>query len=306
MTAVTEVSATHPLKVVGVTRPNFLLLPPICVALALAVVLYEGSSVEWLRLIPIVLGALAAHVAVNAFNEHADFHSGLDFRTERTPFSGGSGTLVTHPELAPAAAKLAWLATLVTVICGLWLLLEVGLGLLPFGLIGLALVLSYSGPISRHRWWVLIAPGLGFGIAMVLGTAFALSGQVSVLSVSAALLVFFLVSNLLLLNQFPDREADASVGRDNVVIRDPILGTRVYGGFLLGAGLSLVTAMVIEPLAGLAVLPLYFGWRAWRGASQFSQDVQRLLPAMGANVVATLATPSVLALVLLVRFFLNL
>jgi 1,4-dihydroxy-2-naphthoate octaprenyltransferase len=38
------------------------------------------------------------HGAVNAFNEYEDIKSGLDFKTQRTPFSGGSGTIVPVPE----------------------------------------------------------------------------------------------------------------------------------------------------------------------------------------------------------------
>ena len=304
-----EASAAPSLAVVGVARPNFLLLPPVCVALALAVAVYEGHEVAWLRLLPIMIGAIAAHVAVNAFNEHADFHSGLDFRTERTPFSGGSGTLVAHPHLAAAALKLAWIALAITVICGLWLLLEAGPGLLFFGLLGLLLVLGYSGPIAKHRWWVLLAPGIGFGVAMLLGTVFALTGQLSPLSIAAGLLVGFLVSNLLLLNQFPDRDADASVGRDNMVIRDPVLAARVYGSLLFGAILSLGVVVAIEPLSALAALPLLFGWRVWRDATQHAKyhagDVAALLRAMGINVMVTLATPAVLAASILTAFFLE-
>jgi 1,4-dihydroxy-2-naphthoate octaprenyltransferase len=36
---------------------------------------------------------VGVHVAVNALNEASDYKTGIDFNTERTPFSGGSGTL---------------------------------------------------------------------------------------------------------------------------------------------------------------------------------------------------------------------
>ncbi|MAK74397.1 MAG: prenyltransferase, partial [Pseudomonadales bacterium] len=72
-------------------RPPFLLLALVTVALAAALTpsaLLLDS--DWLL---VLLGALAAHGAVNVLNEYADFHSGLDLHTERTPFSGGSGYL---------------------------------------------------------------------------------------------------------------------------------------------------------------------------------------------------------------------
>ncbi len=56
----------------------------------------------------VLLGALAAHGAVNALNEYADYRSGLDLRTARTPFSGGSGTLVDHPQSWRRRCGSAW------------------------------------------------------------------------------------------------------------------------------------------------------------------------------------------------------
>ncbi|MGR9073580.1 MAG: hypothetical protein ACU833_11000 [Gammaproteobacteria bacterium] len=40
------------------------------------------------------------HASIKLFNEYEDFGSKLDFLTQRTPFTGGSGTLIIAPELA--------------------------------------------------------------------------------------------------------------------------------------------------------------------------------------------------------------
>ena len=72
------------------------------------------------------MGALCCHVSVNAFNEYYDFRSGLDARTRRTPFSGGSGTLPGKPELAGQALATAVVTHLavvaVAVVLAEWLL----------------------------------------------------------------------------------------------------------------------------------------------------------------------------------------
>ena len=52
-------------------------------------------------------GRRGAHLAVNMLNEYFDFKSGLDFKTQRTPFSGGSGTLPANPHLARQALTTA-------------------------------------------------------------------------------------------------------------------------------------------------------------------------------------------------------
>lgn len=108
----------------GPARVPFLLLTPACMALGVAwsawQLAQQGQSLNVLDALLCVLGALAAHVAVNALNEHHDFRSGLDQRTQRTPFSGGSGVLPANPALAPVALAMGWGALLVTVLTGLY------------------------------------------------------------------------------------------------------------------------------------------------------------------------------------------
>jgi 1,4-dihydroxy-2-naphthoate octaprenyltransferase len=288
----------------GVARPNFLLLPPICVSLGIATAYVEGATVQTASLVVALIGAIAAHVAVNALNEYADFSSGLDLRTNKTTFSGGSGTLVARPDLALGARALGYAAVFVTVICGFWLVWSVGSGVLVFGVLGLALLLAYTGPLLRYRWLVLIAPGLGFGPLMILGSHYVAAQSLAPLAIAASLLVFFLVNNLLLLNQFPDREADVLVGRDNLVIHDVALAARVYGLFVLAAAACVVAMAYWQPFAVAALLPLGLTIKAWRSAANFNGDVAPLLPAMGMNVAATLLSPLLATLGLLVPVWL--
>lgn len=42
----------------------------------------------------LILGMMTAHFSVNALNDYMDYKSGLDFKTPRTPFSGGTKLLV--------------------------------------------------------------------------------------------------------------------------------------------------------------------------------------------------------------------
>ena len=74
-------------------RLPFLVLTPACVLLGLASVHWTHDHLDLLMAALVMLGALAAHVSVNAFNEYLDFRSGLDAMTKPTPFSGGSGVL---------------------------------------------------------------------------------------------------------------------------------------------------------------------------------------------------------------------
>ena len=104
---------------IATARPAFLILTPCCLLLAPAFAVAAGLSIDYIDLILVIVGGLAAHVSVNMFNEYEDFRSGLDFQTQRTPFSGGSGTLPAEPELAKAVQGL-WgglLASVASVQC---------------------------------------------------------------------------------------------------------------------------------------------------------------------------------------------
>jgi 1,4-dihydroxy-2-naphthoate polyprenyltransferase len=284
-----------PFSVVGVARPNFLLLTPICLLLGLASVMLSGAGIEWSVFAVVLVGGLMAHVSVNALNEYADFQSGLDFKTEKTPFSGGSGTLIVQPRLAIQALALGLFSLGVTIASGLFLIQRAGWGLIPIGLLGVVIIIFYTGWINRNRFLVLIAPGLGFGPLMVVGTDYALTGTYGGVALLLSFIPFFLVNNLLLLNQIPDAEADRSVGRDNFAIAlQPEQSAWLYLGFALMAYLIVILGVVtgMLPMGALAgLLTLGLSYQIFQGVKGYRGDLAQLLPYMGKNVVVTLLTP---------------
>lgn len=291
-------------QLLGPMRVPFLVLPPVCVLLGVGTAVWTDSPINLLSLGLAFIGALAAHISVNALNEYFDFKSGLDFRTMRTPFSGGSGTLPANPAMARSALYIGLITAAITALIGLYFLLTRGWALLPIGLLGLALIFSYTPWITRQPLLCLIAPGLGFGLLMVMGTEFALTGGFSWTGFMASLVPFFLVSNLLLLNQFPDVEADRTIGRRHLpIVMGRGASTLVYGTFLLltylaiGVGVSL-GVLPVASLLGFLSLPL--AALAFSGAYRHAENLEKLAPAMGLNVLTTILTPALVALGLLI------
>ncbi len=175
----------------GPMRPPFLILGPVCVFLGYACARWRGGDVSVWNFILALMGAVAAHISVNALNEHSDFKSGLDFKTRRTPFSGGSGTLPAHPEAARGTLWVGILGAAVVLAVGLYFIAMRGAGILPLGLAGLALIVLYTNYITRNPFWCLLAPGLGFGFFMVMGSDFVLSGSYSLAGFVASLSPLF-------------------------------------------------------------------------------------------------------------------
>jgi 1,4-dihydroxy-2-naphthoate octaprenyltransferase len=145
----------------------------------------------------------------------------------------------------------------------------------------------------------LIAPGLGFGTLMVMGTHFVLTGEYSWTAFIASCVPFFLVSNLLLLNQFPDVEADRSVGRRNYPV---LIGRRasslIYGLFLLLAFVSVIIGVLLAYLPKLSLIglaALLLALPAFMGAYRHADDIKRLIPSMGLNVLINIIMPVLVA-----------
>ena len=278
----------------GSMRIPFLILPPTCVGLGVADAFYSGTQINIIYLLLIIVGAVCAHISVNALNEYDDFKTGLDFNTVQTPFSGGSKTIPENPENAHHALIVGLVTLIATIIIGIYFLYVRGLMLLPIGLFGLFIVIAYTKWLTKSPILCLIAPGLGFGHLMVMGTSYVLTGTYSWTAFLISMIPFFLVSNLLLLNQFPDIEADREIGRKHLPI---IIGKKacvlIYGLFLLFTYSSIITGVVLGllPVESLiSLLCLIFAIYIFWGVKKNSDSIEELIPFMGMNVILILAT----------------
>jgi 1,4-dihydroxy-2-naphthoate octaprenyltransferase len=290
--------------ILGPMRLPFLILTPACVALGFGTSLWTQGYVSTLQVIMVLVGAIAAHISVNAFNEYFDFKSGLDFHTQRTPFSGGSGTLPAKPHMAKHALIIAVTSVSLVVIIGFYFLSVRGPALLPIGALGLFLLIFYTPWIAHHPFLCLVAPGLGFGPFMVMGTHVALTGNYSWTALVASLIPFFLVSNLLLLNQFPDVEADRDVGRKHLPI---VIGRRasslLYAGFLAMTYMALIWGVYNHFLPRASLIGLTTAVLAIPvslGAYRYAENVKKLIPAMGINVAINILTPILVSIGLII------
>jgi len=285
--------------ILGPMRLPFLILTPACVLLGIGTAAWSRAPINGLQVALVLIGAVAAHISVNVLNEYFDFKSGLDLTTQRTPFSGGSGTLPGNPKAARSALVTGLVALAITILVGIYFLVVRGWLLLPLGVVGVLTIYLYTLMLVRNPVLSLLAPGIGFGMCMVMGTHFALTGSYTWSAFIASLVPFFLVSNLLLLNQFPDAEADKIIGRKHLPI---LLGNSasawVYGGYLLLAYLAIVAGVVIKVLPPLALIglgTLLAAIPAFIGARKNANNIPQLIPSMGLNVIINIVTPILVA-----------
>jgi 1,4-dihydroxy-2-naphthoate octaprenyltransferase len=130
---------------------------------------------------------------------------------------------------------------------------------------------------------------------MVLGTYFTQTGDYTLAAVMASMVPGFLVSNLLLLNQFPDIEADMvasrrhlpiAVGRRNSAKVYAVLLSATYLWLIFSAAFDVLP---LTALLGLITLPL--GLKTVKGVLRYADDIDNLIPFMGRNIIVTLLTP---------------
>lgn len=283
----------------GVARVPFLLLPVTLVASGAAAAAYE-ATLYWTRTVVALAGLISLHAAVNILNEWSDMRTGIDLRTVRTPFSGGSGTLPSETISSRQALIFGLSTAALGLTAGIWLLAQVGPVLLPFMILGAVCVLGYTDLLARIAWGE-VAAGLGLGGLPVMGTALVQDGTLGQAAVAAAVPATLMTFNLLLLNEFPDEVADRAGGRRNLVT---VLGRRraaaVYAAAALMTPTAIMAAVVVAVLPVLslaAMLPVLLLAKplAW-ALGDPRQPVP--IPALGANVIWILSTNSILAIAL--------
>lgn len=291
--------------IVQASRPKFIVLAPICVLLGIAAAIHDHSSLNLMLTFSCLLIAVLAHISVNLLNEYHDAKSGLDERTKRTAFSGGSGALQENPRALGGVYYTALVCTMLLVLFGIYVVSQVNLVLSILGFLGLSIIFLYTPWLNKKPWLCLFSPGLGFGLLMVLGTYVALTNSINMLPVLLSVTVFCLVNNLLLINQYPDAEADKTVGREHFVIAYGYeLSALVYLVFTVLAYFTIVLMIamgMLSKLALIAIIALPLSLLIAKHAKNFDSDkFEDFLPFMGLNVLLTICIPLILVISLFI------
>ena len=285
------------------TRPQFLFLSVVLTFLGTSIAWYYGYFNLWYALLA-GFGLVLTHGSVNAINDYFDYRSGIDLDVNRTPFSGGSG-LIKEGKLPLREALMVGVVTsLAALAIGIFFVIVSGGMLIPLLAVAALCLVLYTPVILRSPWpeW---SPGLGLGILPVLGFYFVQAGRYDWVVLAASVPSGILVHNLLLLNEFPDVEADRKGGRKTTPV---LFGYEAAGRLFRAATVSvyiwiagcviatLITGVVVMPVYCLiALLALPFAIKAMKGSKEYS-DRDKLVPALGSNVIFILLTQLLLGL----------
>lgn len=294
------------------TRPAFLSVSFVSALIGVASAWHDQVPLSTVTAITSIVFALVAHASANVLNDYYDEMNGTDrLNTERLfPFTGGSrfiqnGVLTAHEVLQFGLALLA-----ATIVAGLWLMSGSGTGLLWVGLAGCFVGWAYSGtPFKLNsRGYGELCIAIGFALIAV-GTDFVQRKGFAPLPAIAVVGYTLLVTDILYINQFPDRKADEAAGKRHWVVR---LGPTVapWGYALIGAlayawVLCAVVAGALPKLAllSLASAPLTFG--AMRQLFVHAQAPARLAVAIRQTIGAANLHGLLMALALVVSRYVS-
>ncbi len=216
---------------------------PVIAGTALA---YHDHAFELLPALAALIGALALQVGANFANDVFDFERGADTSDRLGPPRATQLGL-----LSPGTMKLGmWSAFGVAALAGVYLIATAGWPILAVGLASIAGAIIYTGgpwPIGYHALGDLFT-FVFFGLVATIGTYFVQAGEITGLSVLAAVPVGCTVTAILVVNNLRDIETDRQAGKRTLGVVMGDAGTRRWFVFLL---LVAWIAMLAATFAGV-------------------------------------------------------
>lgn len=287
---------SHPLpRYFLATRPAFLSATLVAVLLGLAGGYSEGLALQWGAAALTLLFALVAHAGANVINDYYDALNGTDdANVERVfPFTGGSRFIQNGVLSLQQTAIFGAILLLSVIPAGLVLAMQAGSSLLLTGALGLFILWAYSAPpfrlASRGLGEVAVAAGW---LLVILGTDQVQRGGWAFMPLASGLSYALLLANLLYINQFPDRRADATAGKRTLVVR---LGARrARWGYLLLALAAhgwLLAGVVVGWLPEVALVAMFASpllLHAAQGLWLHAEEPARLAPAIRLTILGLL------------------
>lgn len=208
------------------------------------------GTFKWLPALLCAVFAALAQISSNFANEYYDFRDGLDKAGRVGPRRG-----VAEGDISPLAMRNATFLILgLACLVGLSLIYWGGWQLLIAGVVIATGAMAYSAgpyPLSRHGLGE-IAVIVFFGIVPVNLTYYIQAGAFTTQVFLASVAMGLMGANLLIVNNYRDREEDESVGKRTLAV---IYGCRFVSTLYLLNGLAAVALMcqALAHVQGIAI-----------------------------------------------------
>lgn len=208
-----------------------------------------------------LLGALMIQAGTNMINDWKDADRDGDNIGGMRPFTGGSRMIQLG---LISRADMGFFGLLLSVVAagiGVYLVFASGWGLIPLIAYGIIAGLFYTNEKGKFSF-INLAPGIAelliattYGTFMTMGAYYVQTGTYSLTAFLISIPVALFISNVLLINQFPDAESDAKTGKNTLVVR---LGKKTARNVLIACNVAGYSVIALLPLLGYGPYTLYF------------------------------------------------
>lgn len=234
---------------------------------------------------------LCNHAGANLINDYYDALGSDRINEKVTPFSAGSRviqqgflsrTTVLNAAIWAYGLGLGTALALSFVYANAWVFLLALSGAL------LGVIYSHATINGMSRGWGELALGLAFGPLAVMGSFILQTRYLNWDSFWVGIPVGFLIIGVLILNEFPDIEADRCVGKRNIIVRAGSQnGVWVYLGVISLAYLTLFGGVItgifpVKILFSYTTIPLAV-W-IFLELRRYHDKVPELIPALAGNI----------------------
>jgi 1,4-dihydroxy-2-naphthoate octaprenyltransferase len=259
---------------------------PMLVGTALAYGMTGRFDIYWF--IIALIGLYIIEIGKNAANDLVDFHSGVDLAVppeNLTPFSGGRNRAIVNGQIS---FQEAIVITVITLVIGGMFGIYISLFREPMifwiGSAGLFFAAAYSLPPFKlaYRGLGELVVGITFGPLIVSGAFVVQAHFLSAEVLLVSLPIGFLITNILVINQYPDYEADKLCNKRNWVVRlGKTKALKVYVMLFVLSYLSIIVLLVWtrNPFWLLSFTSMPFVVHAVRVASSSYNDIPNFIPA---------------------------
>jgi 1,4-dihydroxy-2-naphthoate octaprenyltransferase len=210
------------------TRPAFLTASACPVLVGSTLGFAVSGKFDFPLFVLALVSMMSLHSGSNVANDYFDHLSGNDWVNKNfNPFSGGR-RYIQNRILSPRQTlyiSLFFLALGAAV--GLFIMLITkSIFILVLGLIGIVGGFFYTAPPLKlgYRSIGEVVIAFLFGLLPVAGSYFLQTGCFNLVILPPAFIVAVLVFLVILINEFPDKEADAQVGKKTIVVNFDVAG----------------------------------------------------------------------------------
>ena len=223
-------------------RFRFLAASAIAVTCGLALTIwYQLQDFSLIYAILTYIGIFCLHASVDLLNDYWDYKRGIDLRTKKTKFSGGTGVL---PEglLKPRQVYLAGIFFLILglIIGGIFVYFKGFIIAIILLFAALSIVLYSSKLVNWGLGELFVAAK---GALIVVGTFYVQNSIITLESVVLGIIIGLLSSLVLFVNSIPDIVPDRQMGRKTLAIMINERSNRFILMFVVGinVGIYLLT-----------------------------------------------------------------